>query len=110
LGLIDQDRYDKFQEKLAMIAEEKQVLFKTIIKISDHVQNVLESYGSTPLKDAARASDLMKRPEITFEAIEKMLGETKDLPKEVKEQIEIQIKYEGYIKKSNEQVARMLKM
>src|SRR5699024_4560424 len=63
-----------------------------------------------PLKDASRASDLLKRPEITYQVIEKLLGESKDLPEEVKEQVEIQIKYEGYIKKSREQVARMLKM
>lgn len=110
LGLIDEERYARFQEKLNMIEEEKKALFKTIIKISDHVQSVLESYGSTPLKDAIRASDLLKRPEVTYKAIEEMLGEEKPLPKEVKEQIEIQIKYAGYIKKSNEQVSRMLKM
>ena len=65
---------------------------------------------STALKDAIKAYDLLKRPEITYATIEKMIGAKETLPTEVKEQVEIQVKYEGYIKKANEQVDRMLKM
>ena len=88
---------------------EKQRLFKTIIKVSDDVQTILKQASSTPLKDAIRASDLLKRPEVHYEVIEQIIGE-EPLAKDVKEQVEIQIKYEGYIKKANEQVAKMLKM
>src|SRR5690625_4294682 len=105
LGLINQERYDRFKEKLQLIEESKQFLFKTIIKVSDEVQQVLTSIKSTPLKDAVRAIDLLKRPEVTYGDIEKMIGE-QSIPEDVKEQVEIQVKYEGYIKKANEQVAR----
>lgn len=109
LGLISEERYETFTEKLRLIDEGKENLFKTIIKVSDDVQEVLKNAKSTPLKDAVRAIDLLKRPEITFSVIEKILGE-QDLPNEVKEQLEIQVKYDGYIKKAKEQVNKMLKM
>src|SRR5699024_8431213 len=76
---------------------------------SDDVQEVLKNAKSTPLKDAVRAIDLLKRPEITFSVIEKILGE-QDLPNEFKEQLEIKVKYDGYIKKAKEQVNKILKM
>src|SRR5699024_1526400 len=109
LGLISEERYETFTEKLRFIDEGKEKLFKTIIKVSDDVQEVLKNAKSTPLKDAVRAIDLLKRPEITFSVIEEILGE-QDLPNEVKEQLEIQVKYDGYIKKAKEQVNKMLKM
>ena len=109
LGLISEERYEKFQEKLRLIDVEKEKLFNTIIKTTDEVQQVLLEANSTPLKDAVRALDLLKRPEITYEVIEKLIGE-QPIPLDVKEQVEIQVKYEGYIKKANEQVKRMLKM
>ncbi len=109
LGLISEIRYEKFQEKLRLIDQEKERLFNVIIKVSDSVQAILEEATSTPLKDAVRAIDLLKRPEITYEVIEKIIGE-QDIANDVKEQVEIQVKYEGYIKKANEQVKRMLKM
>ena len=109
LGLISEARYKKFKEKLRLIEEEKDRLFNVIIKVTDDVQKTLEEAKSTPLKDAVRAFDLLKRPEITYDVIEKING-VQNLPNDVKEQVEIQIKYEGYIKKANEQVKRMLKM
>src|SRR5699024_10564919 len=109
LGLISEERYETFTEKLRLIDEGKENLFKTIIKVSDDVEEVLKNAKSTTLKDAVRAIDLLKRPEITFSVIEEILGE-QDLPTEVKEQLEIQVKYDGYIKKAKEQVNKMLKM
>jgi len=109
LGLISEKRYEQFQNKIILIDEEKERLFKYIVKVSDEVQDVLVAANSTPLKDAVRALDLLKRPEISYDVLEKVIGE-QDLPLEVKEQIEIQIKYEGYIKKAREQVDKMLKM
>lgn len=109
LGLISDERYERFTEKVAQIESERKRLFKTIIKINDEVQAILKEANSTPLKDATRATELLKRPEVTYGMIERMTEE-QDLHPEVKEQVEIQIKYEGYIKKSNEQVAKMLKM
>lgn len=109
LGLISEVRYERFQQKIAQIESEKKRLYKTIIKATDDIQEILQSIPSTPLKDAIRAYDLLKRPEITYSHLEKMIVK-QNLMDDVKEQVEIQIKYDGYIKKANEQVARMLKM
>lgn len=109
LGLISEDRYARFQEKLLSIEAEKKRLYKTIVKGTAKVQAALEKVGSAPLKDAVRAFDLLKRPEVTYALLEEII-DVPDLSHEVKEQVEIQIKYEGYIKKANEQVERMLRM
>src|SRR5699024_11373681 len=107
--LISDERYERFTEKVAQIESERKRLFKTIIKINDEVQAILKEANSTPLKDATRATELLKRPEVPYGMIERMTEE-QDLHPEDKEQVEIQIKYEGYIKKSNKQDAKMLKM
>ena len=109
LGLISEERYVTFQEKLRLIEEEKAFLHGFIVKVSDDVQKALENVHSTPLKDAIRALELLKRPEVTFKTIEEIIG-VRNIPEDVKEQVEIQVKYEGYIKKATEQVKRMLKM
>src|SRR5690625_2503116 len=109
LGLISEERYAAFQEKLRLIEEEKSFLHGFIVKVSDDVQKALENVHSTPLKDAIRALELLKRPEVTFKTIEEIIG-VRNIPEDVKEQVEIQVKYEGYIKKAQEQVKRMLKM
>src|SRR5690606_9294308 len=61
LGLISEERYRKFQEKLRLIEEEKDRLFKTIVKPTEDVQTILEKNKSPRLKDAVRATDLLKR-------------------------------------------------
>ncbi len=110
LGLISKERYEGFLKKSTLVKMEKERLFKTIIKPNNTVQLILDEINSSPLKDAVRAIDLLKRPEVTYSTIEKMVHVTQELPAEVKEQVEIQVKYEGYIKKANDQVERMLKM
>lgn len=110
IGLISEERYAKFVEKKRLVKEEKQRLEKTIIKAEGPVQELLKEAGSTPLKDATNAFELLKRPELNYAIIEKMIEPHEALTDEMKEQVEIQIKYAGYIKKANEQVERMLKM
>lgn len=110
LGLINEERYHSFQNKLEQVEEEKVRLHKLIIKADEHVQKTLVNANSTPLKDASRALDLLKRPEVTYKLIEEITQDVQDLPEDVKEQVEIQLKYEGYIKKATDQVQRMLNM
>lgn len=111
LGLISEERYQRFITKKELIEQEVQRLYDVIIKPDEEVQDKLRQVQSTPLKDAVRASNLLKRPEISYELIEKLIGSSNaDLPDDVKEQVEIQVKYEGYIKKANEQVKKMLKL
>src|SRR5690625_3234907 len=74
LGLISEERYEQFQKKIILIDEEKERLFKYIVKVSDEVQDVLVVANSTPLKDAVRALYLLKRTEISYEVLEIMIG------------------------------------
>uniref|UniRef100_UPI002409158B tRNA uridine-5-carboxymethylaminomethyl(34) synthesis enzyme MnmG n=1 Tax=Gracilibacillus dipsosauri TaxID=178340 RepID=UPI002409158B len=110
LGLISNERYEKFVAKKRLIEEEKERLGEIILKPNDAVQNMIKESGGQPLRDGIRASDLLKRPEITYNMIKGIVPPEKELPHEVEEQIEIQIKYEGYIKKSLQQVEKMKKM
>lgn len=110
LGLITEERYNKFVEKKQLVEDEKKRLSKIVIKPEEHVQQMMNEVNGTPLKEAVKAYDLLKRPEITYDMLEKVIEPNESLPYDVREQVEIQIKYEGYIKKSNEQVERMLKM
>jgi len=110
LGLIKEERYNNFIEKNRLIEQEKERLKKITIKPEAHVQQLLTDSNATPIKEAVKAIDLLKRPELSYEVIEQMIEPDASLPSEVKEQVTIQIKYEGYIKKANEQVDRMLKM
>ncbi|RDW15332.1 tRNA uridine-5-carboxymethylaminomethyl(34) synthesis enzyme MnmG [Oceanobacillus arenosus] len=110
LGLIKEERYNSFLEKKQLVEEEKQRLSKIMIKPNELVNKVMEEANAAPLKEAAKAYDLLKRPELSYDSIEKMIETNPELTDEQKEQVAIQVKYEGYIKKANEQVARMLKM
>ncbi|WP_082231966.1 tRNA uridine-5-carboxymethylaminomethyl(34) synthesis enzyme MnmG [Halobacillus massiliensis] len=110
IGTISDERFARFEEKKRLIEEEKERLNKLILKPTEEVQEVVEAAGGSLLKDAIRAIDLMRRPEMKYEAIEKLSPSEKQLDDDVKEQVEIQIKYAGYIKKALDQIEKMRKM
>ena len=110
LGLIDEERYQKFQEKLALIEEEQARLQKQTIMPSEALNIALEEINESHLKEPTKALDLMRRPEVDYQLISKFAPADKEIPKDVIEQIEIQAKYQGYIEKSLQQVDRMKKM
>ncbi|GAB2537044.1 tRNA uridine-5-carboxymethylaminomethyl(34) synthesis enzyme MnmG [Gracilibacillus alcaliphilus] len=110
LGLISDERFARFEEKKRLIAEEKERLSTVRLKPTEQLQQLMEDVGGTRLKDGILAYDLMKRPEVTYAVMEQVAPAEKELADDVKEQVEIQIKYEGYISKSNQQVERMKKM
>ncbi|WP_153461468.1 tRNA uridine-5-carboxymethylaminomethyl(34) synthesis enzyme MnmG [Sediminibacillus terrae] len=110
LGTIKQERYDRFTEKKQLIEQERKRLSKVILKPEAEVQEIIEEAGGTALKEAVKAADLLKRPEMKYELLEKITPAAIELPAGVKEQVEIQTKYQGYIDKSNQQVERMRKM
>ncbi|MGP4038977.1 tRNA uridine-5-carboxymethylaminomethyl(34) synthesis enzyme MnmG [Gracilibacillus sp. D59] len=110
IGLISDERFACFEEKKRLIEEEKERLSNIRLKPTEELQQLMESIGGTKLKDGILAYDLMKRPEVTYDVIEQVAPADKELAADVKEQVEIQIKYQGYIAKSNQQVERMKKM
>lgn len=110
IGLIKKERYRRFTQKKKQIEAELERLHTTKIKPSADVQQLLERIGSKKLNNAVTLTSLLRRPEVSYAHIEQIKPAESELPKEVKEQVEIQIKYEGYIKKSRQQVERMKKM
>ncbi|MBP3041302.1 tRNA uridine-5-carboxymethylaminomethyl(34) synthesis enzyme MnmG [Bacillaceae bacterium Marseille-Q3522] len=111
IGLISDRRYQQFAKKKAAIEKEIKRLQSIIIKPSEAVQQFIQSLGGSALKDGIRASDLLKRPEMTYHSVVQFIVEgNENLDEEITEQVEIQIKYEGYIEKSLQQVERLKKM
>ncbi|THE09214.1 tRNA uridine-5-carboxymethylaminomethyl(34) synthesis enzyme MnmG [Bacillus timonensis] len=110
IGLIPEERYQKFLDKKAAIEQEMERLQSIRIKPTDEVQELIRSVGGSELKDGILAADLLKRPEMTYEHIRKLAPSDQEVHPDVAEQIEIQIKYEGYIQKSLQQVDKLKRM
>ena len=111
VGLISSQRYAKFQEKRQQIENELARLREIIVKPNEKTQEVIRSVGGTELKDGIRASDLVKRTEMTYDLVAGLIEPVgMDFSEEVREQIEIQLKYEGYIQKALQQVEKLKKM
>ncbi|EAD7915657.1 tRNA uridine-5-carboxymethylaminomethyl(34) synthesis enzyme MnmG [Listeria monocytogenes] len=110
IGLISDERYERFLAKQSAIEAEKERLQKTRIKPTAEVQAMLKEIGSGELKDGILAADLLRRPEITYDKIAQIVSRETFVTDEIAEQVEIQIKYEGYIQKSNFQVEKMKRM
>ena len=108
VGLISEEKYQQFKQKLKDIDNLFELLKETRITPKQQTNDYISSIGSTPLKDGMSLYDFLKRPEIKINDLEHFV----DMPysKEVKEQVEINIKYEGYIKKSNKEAEKMLSL
>ncbi|WP_153733035.1 tRNA uridine-5-carboxymethylaminomethyl(34) synthesis enzyme MnmG [Sporosarcina obsidiansis] len=109
-GMISEERYQKFMAKKAQIEAEINHLRKTSVKPTEEVQAIIEDAGGTALREPMKAADLLKRPEMKYSELQKVVPPLEDITEEVAEQVEIFIKYEGYIEKSMQQVERMKKM
>ncbi|GIN86737.1 tRNA uridine 5-carboxymethylaminomethyl modification enzyme MnmG [Heyndrickxia sporothermodurans] len=110
IGLINEERYAKFIEKKESIEAEINRLRSIIIKPNEKTQELIRQAGGSELKDGIRASDLLKRPEMSYAHIHELVPTEAALPQDVTEQVEIQIKYEGYIDKSLQQVEKLKKL
>ena len=110
IGLISQERYDAFEKKRSLIDGEIQRLRKLVFPPSDTVNEILANANSTPIKTGIPADELLKRPEITYAALEGADTERKPLPRDVCEQVEISIKYEGYINRQMSQAKQFSKL
>lgn len=109
-GLITKEQIEWLEEKRSLIDAEIKRLKKTVIGASANNQKFLERQGSTSLKTAATLAELMCRPELSYEILSELDAERKELPAEVIEQVEIEIKYEGYIERQQRQVEQYKKM
>ncbi|REH94061.1 tRNA uridine-5-carboxymethylaminomethyl(34) synthesis enzyme MnmG [Staphylococcus felis] len=110
IGLISEERYARFNEKRQHISDEIERLSSIRIKPKERVQEIITREGGSELKDGILAKELLRRPEMTYDTILEILDETTELSADVREQVEIQTKYEGYIKKSLQQVDKVKRM
>lgn len=110
LGLISEERYNNFKKKYERIQSEIEKLGSIVIPPSDSVLNVLEKYSSTPIKTGVKASELLKRPELDYDILMEMSDKIEELPRDIKEEVTILIKYEGYIKRQVAQAEKFKKL
>ncbi|WP_027622359.1 tRNA uridine-5-carboxymethylaminomethyl(34) synthesis enzyme MnmG [Acetivibrio clariflavus] len=110
IGLISEERYRKFEKKKREIEEEIKRLNNTYVPPSEKVNAFLQSKNSTPIKSGMKLSDLLKRPELDYKSLEAIDENRPQLSAQVIEQVEITIKYEGYIKRQMQQVEQFKKL
>ncbi|MEG9298437.1 tRNA uridine-5-carboxymethylaminomethyl(34) synthesis enzyme MnmG [Mangrovibacillus sp. Mu-81] len=110
IGLISEERYQRFTAKKEAIEAEKQRIEGIRIKPVEETQAVIREAGGSELKDGILAADLLKRPEMNYSHIKRLVPSEVELSPDVEEQVEIQVKYEGYIEKSLQQVDKLKKM
>lgn len=110
VGLISEERYQKFLSKKQNIVKEIERLKHTIVKPTKEVNKFLEEKGSSQITNGVKLEDLLKRTEITYDCLQQIDDNRPKLPKEVTEEVEIQVKYEGYIKLQEAQVEKFKKL
>ena len=110
IGLISDERYQKFLNKKENIEKEINRLKQTVVKPTEKINEFLKEKGTTPLSTGSKLSELLKRTEIRYKDLVLIDENMPELTAQEKEEVEIQIKYEGYIKMEEEQVAKFKKM
>ena len=110
IGLVSEERYEKLLKKEQAIDSEIRRLESTNIGASGVVQEFLEKHGSTPLKTGTTLAELVRRPELDYVMLTSIDSKRNPLPEDVMEQVDINIKYEGYIRRQKQQVAQYKKL
>lgn len=110
IGLISDERYNAFLYKQEQIKKELSRVKSLSIPITDDLQKMLREKGTAELKTGCKMIELLKRPQITYEDLKPFDLTREDLPYEVFEQVEISVKYEGYIKKQEAQIKEMRRL
>ena len=110
LGLIDEERYKNFINKKALIEKELDRVYKTNIAPSEKLNDILEGVGLSNITTGIKLAELIKRPELNYKMLEPIDESRPPLPQDVFEQVNIQIKYEGYITRQLKQVAQFKRM
>ena len=109
VGLVKKDRYDRFLNKKEVVAAETERLSRIIIR-PEEINDYLESVGSTPIKNGTSIMELMKRPQVTYDSLAFVDRDRPQLSEHQKTMMEVQIKYEGYIKKQEQQIEKFRKL
>lgn len=110
IGLISDERYQKFLNKMQLIKDEMNRAAQTTIHVSDDLQKLLVSRETAPMNKGMKLIELIKRPQIRYDDLAPFDTERPDLPPEIFEQVEIELKYEGYIKRQQAQINEMRRL
>lgn len=110
VGLVGDEKWERYQNKLKLIAEERERIAKVSVPVSDKLNELLVSRETSALKTGCHITELLKRPQLDYEALTEFDKKRPDLPHEIFEQVEIEIKYEGYIKRQLAQIAEMRRL
>ncbi|MBR4769014.1 MAG: tRNA uridine-5-carboxymethylaminomethyl(34) synthesis enzyme MnmG, partial [Lachnospiraceae bacterium] len=110
IGLISEERYQRFNEYLEAVRNECARLNETRVGDTEEIRSFLKPYGANDLKSGASLAELIRRPELSYEAVAPIDHGRPDLPKRVREEVNIEIKYAGYIARQNVSVAAFQKM
>lgn len=110
IGLVSDERYQRFLAKLGAIEQERGFLRSTVVAPKPEVQEVLRELGSTEIKSGMTLEELLRRPEINFSNLMRLVPERELVDPEVQEQVEIQVKYDGYITRQLAQVEKFEKL
>ena len=110
VDLIDEERYQRLLRKEKMIEEEIERVEHMNVGTSEKVQQVLESFGSTPLNSGTTLAELIRRPELSYDKLADIDEKRPELPYDVEEQVNINIKYDGYIRRQMRQVEQFKKL
>ena len=110
IGLISDERYKRFLTKKENIEKEVERLKKTVVKPTEKVNEILRKCGTSELNNGSKMAELIKRPEVSYEILKDIDENRPELSYQEKEEVEIQIKYEGYIKLQEEQVEKFKKL
>lgn len=110
IGLISDDRYDRFNKKMNMIEKELHRVEETSVPLTDELQQFLVSRETAPLKTGVKLVELIKRPQLNYENLTPFDPKRPELPSEVYEQVEIELKYDGYIRRQQAQINEMRRL
>ena len=108
-GLISGSEMDHLKEKIRMIDQEVERISKTNVKCTDELKRIMDSVSSTPISTGTTLEELIRRPELSYDMLGPIDGSRPDLPKEVREQVNIYIKYKGYIEREVRQINKYKK-
>lgn len=110
IGLISKERYEKFKKKYELIEQEIERVKNTFVGNSENVQNLLDHYNSTRLVSGISLAELIRRPELNYDILESIDEDRPHLSEEIREEVNINLKYEGYIKRQQKQVEQFHKL
>lgn len=110
IGLISEERYQQLLYKKIQIKEEINRLIDTTVGASEKVQTFLKSHKSTPLQSESTLAELLKRPELSYDLLNEIDDNRPELPRNVAEQVNIELKYDGYINRQMRQVGQFIKL